>query len=433
MSGKAALFLVLGFGLIFAYFIHNVNSYSTDSVENMVDYYNETYSHNLAVSGANMALNRIFINDTWDTGYDHLDFSGGDIHVVVSDTIGENVYIFSYGTYNGTSSLVRVKLKPSSYAKFAWFIGNMSSKVFVTGDTVWGPFHTQSELNIGGDPVFWGKVTTLKGMSPSEKKLKKNGYEPKFYGGYDSGVDIPLPSNYQFDEQYDAAMDGVTNKGGSSLFSDTDVHLEFNGDGTVTYRTGTGKDTSGYGPPTTVDVDDFAPNGIMYVEKGDIYVQGVVDHQITLVAGESSGSGHGNVHIMDDLVYSSDPMVWDSDEETYVPNYNSSEMLGILATNNLYIANTPANVENKDVRIDAAIFCSQGGVKMEDPTIPPSGQLYLRGGVVAAKEEEIAEVDGDGNVTNGYERYVIFDQRFMLNIPPNFPKTGEFEIVSWYE
>lgn len=57
----------------------------------------------------------------------------------------------------------------------------------------------------------------------------------------------------------------------------------------------------------------------------------------------------------------------------------------------------------------------------------------MRGGVVAANEEEIALVDDDGNVTNGYERYVIFDQRLMLNIPPNFPKTGEFEIVSWYE
>lgn len=372
MSGKAALFLVLGFGVIFSYFIYNVNSFSTESVENMADYYNETYSHNLAVTGANMALNRIFINETWDAGYDHLDFSGGDIHVVVSDTIGENVYVFSYGTYNGTSSMVRVKLKPSSYAKFAWYIENMTSKVFVNGDTVWGPFHTQSSLNIGGDPVFWGKVTTLKGLNPKEKHLEKNGYDPKFYGGYESGVDIEVPSNYQYDEQYDAAMDGVNNEGGSSFFDDIDVNLVFNGDGTVTYRTGSGKDTSGYSEPVTEDIDQFAPTGVMYVSKGDIYVSGVVDDLITIVAGESSGSGHGNVYIMDDLVYSTDPMVWDSEEETYVPNNNSTDMLGILASNNLILADTKANVEDEDIRVDGAVFCSKGGVKMEDSSIPPA-------------------------------------------------------------
>lgn len=98
----------------------------------------------------------------------------------------------------------------------------MSSKIFITGDTVWGPFHTQSQLNIGGDAVFWGKVTTLKGLNLTDKTAS-----PKFFGGIEHGVDIPLPVNYQFDKEREAAIDGVDWHGGSSYFEGTDLWLTF--------------------------------------------------------------------------------------------------------------------------------------------------------------------------------------------------------------
>ena len=125
-------------------------------------------------------------------------------------------------------------------------------------------------------------------------------------------------------------------------------------------------------------------------------------------------------------------MVWDAGEGKYVPNYNCQNMLGVVATNNVIIANNDANVLNKDIRIDASLFCAQGGFKMEDPTIPPSGTLYLRGGVVAAKEEILATTKKDA-LTHGYVKHVVFDERFLLNVPPKFPNTGKYEIISWYE
>lgn len=82
----------------------------------------------------------------------------------------------------------------------------MGSKIFIPGDTVWGPFHTQSGLNIGGDVIFWGEVTTLKGLNYVDKNTI-----PKFYGGIEHGLDIPLPVNYQFDTERAAAKDGVDN------------------------------------------------------------------------------------------------------------------------------------------------------------------------------------------------------------------------------
>ena len=69
---------------------------------------------------------------------------------------------------------------------------------------------------------------------------------------------------------------------------------------------------------------------------------------------------------------------------------------------------------------------------MEDATIPPSGTLQLRGGVVAAKGEILATTKKDA-LTHGYKKHVIFDERFMVNIPSTFPKTVKFEVVSWLE
>jgi hypothetical protein len=208
--------------------------------------------------------------------------------------------------------------------------------------------------------------------------------------------------------------------------------LTFHDDGTVSHRTGSGLDSSTYSAPIREPLSTFAPNGVAYLKKGDIYVSGKVNGKITIGTGESSGAGSGNVYLVDDLVYTSDPMIWDSAEKKYVPNESCNSMLGILATNNVIIADNDANVANKDIRIDASIFCAQGGFKMENSTIPPSGTLFLRGGVVAAKEEIMALTKKDA-LTGGYKKFVIFDERFMLGIPPTFPNTGKFEVVSWAE
>ena len=427
MGGKGTILIVMGFAISFFAFGRNFLNLTKRSSDNVVEYYSETKAHNIAVSAANFACNELFLDGTWDTGFSSTDFQDGEYEVDVRDTLSDCKVIEAIGHFNDTRDVVRIVLQPSSYAKFAWYTGNMSSKVFITGDTVWGPFHTQSELNIGGDAVFWGKTTTLKGLKYVDKSAK-----PKFYGGIENGVDIPLPVNYQFDEQRTAAIDGEINHGGSSYFESTDVWLTFFADGTVEYRTGTGPDSSTYSAPVRLPISTFAPTGVVYLKKGDIYMSGTVKGKLTVGTGESSGTGDGNVYLVDDIKYPDNPMVWDAGEGKYVPNYNCQNMLGVVATNNVIIANNDANVLNKDIRIDASLFCAQGGFKMEDPTIPPSGTLYLRGGVVAAKEEILATTKKDA-LTHGYVKHVVFDERFLLNVPPKFPNTGKYEIISWYE
>ena len=384
MNGKASILIVLGFSLIFLVMGHNFGNISIKAVENNVDYFEDLMAHNIAVSGANMALNEMFIDKDWVTGYHNLTLNNGLLNVKVGDLGGYMKEVVSIGKYEDASRTVNVKLQPSSYAKFAWYCGNMNSKVFISGDTLWGPFHVQSRLNIDGSPVFWGKTTTLKGLN------LKAGSDPKFYGGFESGVDIPLPVNYQFTKEKSIALDGVS-KGGGCYFEHTDVWIKLLPNGDITYRVGSGSDTSSYGPKIKTDLATFAPTGVIYLKNGNIYLSGTLNGKLTIVSGEASGLGQGNLYLTDNITYRNDPMLWNASEHKYIPNESCEDMLGLLTTNNVRIADTKENVDDKNIRVDASIFCAQGGLDLENDKIPPSGTMFLNGGLVSAKEELIAK------------------------------------------
>ena len=428
MGGKASILLVLGFGMIILVIGYNFGNIGNRAVENEVDYYSSSVAHNIAVSGIHLAMNQMFLDIDWTDGYSDIDMDGGSFDVVVSAT-GDQKIIKSTGEYNDFTREVEIKLKPSSYAKFAWYINNMSSKIFVTGDTVYGPFHSQSTLNIGGDPVFYGKVTTNKGFNPDEKFWESKGFDPEFYAGFRTGVDVPFATNYDFAKQKTAAIDGVNNLGGSSHFMNTDLWLTFNADGTVTYRTGSGSDSSTYNPPVTEPITTFAPNGVIYLGKGNIYMSGTVKGQVSVVTGESSGLGQGNIYAVDDIKYT-DPSMQYMGNNDYDPTA-STDMLGIMSTNNFIIADTPQN--QHDLVVDGSIFCAQGGVMAENiNAITDHGTFSVTGGVVAAKEELIVKIENDGTF-KGFKKHVVYDERFLLTGPPEFPVTDKYEIVSWYE
>ena len=141
MGGKAILILVLGFTIIFLVMGYFWGGLATRSVDNHVSYYDLTEAHNLAVSGANLALQQIYSDSTWVAGYSGLSMSNGVINVDIQDIAGDMRKVTSTGTYpavNGIDQKVVVKLKNFSWAKFAYYNGqNMNSKDFVTGDTLW--------------------------------------------------------------------------------------------------------------------------------------------------------------------------------------------------------------------------------------------------------------------------------------------------------
>lgn len=403
MGGKASLIVVLGLSMVFGTIALNLNERGLESDANFVDHYCEHRAHDIAVSGANMAASRIYFDPLWTDGFSNVDLFGGELDVTVTDLPQKRKSLEAVGTFFNHSSTVRVILQPSSFAKFAFYVNLLPGNLyFVTKDTLWGPFHTQQKINVAGSPVFYGKVTNKLG-------IKKNpaSSTPKFYGGYQSGVDIPLPADVN--PFRDAAMTG------GKYWANTDVSLEFHNNGNVTY-TVKGKS------PVTMALTDLAPNGTILVEKGDLRVKGTVKGKVTIGAIGSSGLGHGNVYLDDDIVYSKNPL-----------HEPSTDMLGIIAENNFIITD---NVPNKsDINIHASLFSLKGGLGAENyQHIGPCGSINLVGGLIEHQDQATGVFNSStGKVTSGYQSRWRYDERLMVGSPPYFPTTGLYEILSWLE
>ena len=444
MSGKALLILVIGFTVIFLVMGYFWGGLATSSTENHVSYYKTTIAHNIAVSGANIGLQKV-IADSNETGdiVDE-DFENGVMDVNITALGPSQRTLTSIGTFMGVDQVVKVKLMrdQTSLAKYAWFIpgnstGSVPNRPWITGDTIWGRFHSNQFLVVDGDPVYYGKVTTLKGI-----KDMGSGSDPKFYGGYEEGIDVNWVKSMHY-------PDYSTLAGPSASFN-KDLWLIFNANGTVTYRTGknAGQDSTKYGAPTTVPLSTLAPNGVIYAKQVDVHLSGTLSGQVTIVSEGSSGGGSGNVYLEGDMVYSIDPMI-PNGQGGYMINPASVDangkpidMMGIIATNNISVSTKgnlggyTNNVVNKDIHIDAGIFCNSGGFNVQDlgksPANVPLGSIYLQGSMTAGKEEVVAEF-ASNTLIAGYNRNVIFDERLAIGPPIWFPYLDYYRAISWLE
>ncbi|MCX7874854.1 MAG: hypothetical protein N2321_01665 [Melioribacteraceae bacterium] len=461
MGGKAALLLVLGFSMIFLVFGQNFLGISNRSIENVSRYYNEEQAYNIASAGANMAANAIFMDKYWDAGFSNLTFGGGTINVYVSNplaTTGGKVWIchrppgnpaaqkslflpstaaaahmahgdsygqcgaevvdntiatiVSEGTFNNVTKTIIVQLRPSNFAKFGNYYSSISAMP-ATGDTFHGPFHVNGTLSTYGSPVFLGKVSSRLSLSTSGTGL------PVFNAGYQPGVDIPL----EFDTT------GLRTRASSSVFRGTnsppkgiDVKLYFNNNGTVTYQTKL-EGASSWSANTTVSLSSFAPNGVIYVEKGNIYTKGTVNGNVTIVATKAGRTGFGNVYFEDDIRYNTNPRT----------NPNSTDMLGIIAEENIRIQDN-STTRGKNIYTEASMFAMNGNIGPDDGLISQNflGNWYILGGVIAKTTRATATYSGSTPV-KGLKFNHRFDERFYTVTPPAFPNTKNYEVVSWYE
>ncbi|MCW9066394.1 MAG: hypothetical protein OQJ78_08845, partial [Ignavibacteriaceae bacterium] len=193
--GKMSFILVIGFSTLFLVMGYNANSVASRSVQNMADYHARTVAYNIAVSGANLAANEIFLDDGWETGFTNRVFEGGYLNATVDvlDPIQNIRKLTCKGTYRGISKTVEVIFKPSSFSKFAYFSTNDPGNLYWTyKDTIWGPFHSQNKINAYQHPVFYGKATSLTGVKYYHNEAQD---APRFYGGYESGVNLKFPTS----------------------------------------------------------------------------------------------------------------------------------------------------------------------------------------------------------------------------------------------
>jgi len=419
MSGKATLLVIAGFSLIFLVVAQNFGSVSNRSVDNYVDYYNETISHSIAVSGANMAANQIYLDPTWDDGYNSIPYQDGwmDVSVNIVDAFKNIREIESEGRFNGLTSTVKVTLAPSKFSKFAYYSVDEGGTIWWTGsDTVWGPFHTQDYMRVYDHPVFYGKATTKKSLV---YYTNKGHDKPYFYGGFEQGVNLPLPADAVSNIEPEATDNGLLFEG-----HDT-VYMTFDYD-SLKYKYSYRDDF------TSVYLPDAVPNGVIYAKGSDIRLQGIVQGQYSVVSSTVTtvtGNGRrrrtvkngGNIYLDNDIIFHKDPRA----------DPTSTDLLGIIAEGEVKITDNAAN--RNDINIHASIYCEDGGFGAENyDRRPVSGNINLLGGVIQNIRRPVGTFNSRGAVSGFSKRY-MYDTRLMVASPPAFPGTGSFEIVSWLE
>ncbi len=417
MGGKAAILLVLGFSTIFLVFTRNNSRVATTALQNFSDYYTETKVNNLAQSAANMAAHKVFENNSWSAGFPKTDFDGGKIETTVA-LAGSLKIITSTARFNGKEKTVKVKLKREDYSKYGNFYGHISA-IPATGDTFRGPFHVNSNLITYGDPVFMGKVT-MKG------NLRKWGptKNPDFQKGYEKGVDKPV----DFDTtgmRTAASLNGAVIKDTTGAGHKVDVKIRLLGNGKITYKYRIFDGSPKWSKRKTVPLKTFAPNGLIFVEKGNVFIKGTLKGKLTVVASARGNSHAGNIFQTDDIKYKNDPRI----------DKTSDDMLGLVAENNIRLQYNN-HTKHHDIITQASMFAKNGNIGPDNRLVNNDGVLSrwkILGGLIANDIRVTARYSwSTGKPYKGYQFVHTYDERFKIKSPPHFPQL-KYEVVSWFE
>ncbi len=413
MGGKISVILVMLFSAIFALFGRNILNNSVSITENFSDYYSITRAQSIAISGANMAINKLYLNKNWMAGFSNISFADGSYNVDI-DTVGwDSRRITSVGTYNGVSKKVEILLEPENFALFGNFYNVFGSVWAATGDTFSGRFHANDWVNCYYNPVFLGPVTTSKGI-----KLYNSSSHPEFFGG--TKVTEPVPLDFDTSIIRTAAYDnGRIFRDSTNTGKLTTVDLNFLADGNVKYRLKLG--TGAYTGYSTVPLTTLAPNGVIYVERGNINVQGTLNGRATIVASQKGTTTAGQIFITNSIEYSKDPLT----------DQSCTDMLGMVAENKVTVTK---DITRGDITIHSSIFSQKDGLVIQDyASYPAAYRMNLVGGIIGQNVQATAKYNSSGVPTNGYSYVHKYDTRFTKVRPPFFPSTKYYRVVSWYE
>lgn len=412
--GKASILLVVGLGIFFLMSGLNLSSTSVRAYDNAMDYYEGGTARNIAIAGANIAANKLFttpplINgNAWWPGYlTPIKFQGGQFIVTIDSTTsidpisGERrLTMRSVGTYRDSTFRVLAIMRQSNFSKFAVYAGVSAANAYwETGDSVFGPAHTQGVMNVTGRPYFGGKVTTKNGVDSSHAG------HPNFTAGVETGVSIPLSTDFS------RLVNAAANNGRTFTTND-DVTMKFQGD-SVRWHVGSH-------PDTTTAMATFAPNGaIVHRGRGNLYVEGVIKGRVT-IGSVNTQPGGGRVIFTGNTVYNTDPRV----------DPSSQDMFGVVAYRDINIANNEAST----FTVNGSLMSVTMGVTVENYNSRNQGIFYTLGGWIGENVYPTSNGIAFGVAgSKGLKANIRYDERLRTQSPPYFPSTNGYEILAWYE
>ena len=419
MFGKGALIIVLGAVITFSLYQVRLNRAVLSTTDNFNYHYIKTLIHESSQSAMNYAVNDVWANGTTNSTFNV--YTKGCTSVVSvnaagMDTIKAKVRTWGWA-YDEFDTDQRVKVQDSILAYFSygvpisryfWFTKEEGMVYWITGDTLWGPLHTNDILRTDGKPVFFGKVTAFKGITPNPgAKNIPHDKKGDYLGGFEIGIEVDMPTD--FTPLINAATSG---NGGASVNTkciyDTETTFEFLANGDV-IRTVSGS------PTDTVKVSDIAPTGVIY-STADVNVKGVLDGQLTIYTTT-------DIEIVGDMLMADDPQA----------NPSSNDILGLIGKGNVIIADNADN--NSDCKIQASLMAVEGSIAAENyASRGVSGKLDIFGSLVQNKRGPVGTFSkSTGTITSGFYKRYRYDERLQTMNPPYYPYVRELRLVSWWE
>ena len=311
---------------------------------------------------------------------------------------------------SGMSKVLQVKVGQQNFSRYAYFSDMEKNPAgttiwFVTKDEFFGPLHTNDQMHIYGDPKFHEEASSCassidyyNGGPPSDN--------PEFIGGLTlNASNIPLPANTSM-------ILNAANEAGGLKFTAATVYIKFvvdaGGNRSISYQINNGAWVTGQAYPA---------NGVIYVQ-GTAQVEGKVKGQVTIGC-------NGDIRIMDNIVYNTDPRI----------DPTSTDLLGLVAEQNVIMWNSAANLDVADETVMAAVMALNTSWTAKDYELgTPRGKLIVYGGIIQKKRGAVGTFNaGTGAIVTGYEKNYSYDSRLMDNPPPAFPTTGQVEKVAWNE
>lgn len=307
---------------------------------------------------------------------------------------------------SGISKVLQVKVGQQNFSRYSYFsemenTPGDSTIWFTTGDNLHGPVHTNDQFHIYGSPAFYDEVSSsapsvdyYHGGSPHDN--------PDFREGIALDVSpIPLPVNT------DMLLNAANESGGLNL-SGNPVEIVFvvDGSGNPFLQVTIGG---------TISTMSYPGNGVIYV-NGNAEIKGTIRGQLTVGC-------NGDIRIVDNVIYYTDPRI----------DPASTDYFGIVAEQNVIVADNTANRDSADETIMAAIMALNTSWTVQNYNSgSPRGKLIVYGGIIQNKRGAVGTFNSYG-ISTGYQKDYTYDERFLDNPPPAFPTTGRVEKVSWME
>lgn len=431
--GRAALFLVTGFLIIFGMIQKSVQNRQQVLAERSPEYFYEEQSRNIASSMVEVALAKLNDNPYWTGPLTKNNFMGGEGKITIDNTDAfGSVELTVEGAVGSTTESLKTTINiianRNAFSIYAYFTDqektpNGNAIYFTTGDILNGPAHTNGTIRIYGDPVFNGPISSHGGI------YQTWGSDPTFNNTTDfNAKEIELP------EEAPGIVDlAKTENGGIGEFND-DIFVEFkegdpsvNNDGTVEISDQTWEciqysqngncaaynEVPDLNTTVTYNLADF--NRVIST-AGNMYVKGKVDGQITIHSKQ-------DVKIMGDLEYENNNH---NDHSQVI----SDDQLGIVSEDDTIVDNSAhSDHGSKDININASVLTLKGSFTVENyDEGGDRGTINLLGGLIQRTRGPVGLVDG-----TGYSKSYTYDQRFQKNSTPGFPKMKRFKIESWKE